>query len=865
MNATAQTIAGPARDRLRRYLGSRTGWVAFVTLAYVVATAAMTWPYAARLGGWVPPSEDSLLQVWIARWVQHALVTNPLHLYDANAFYPYRNTLAYSDSNVPAALLAAPLYLLTHNAIFANNLLVLGTFVLAAGGMCALVGHLSGNRWAGFLAGLAYAFLPYRYVHLWHLNQLGHAWTPWALLALVLLLERQTWRAAIACGLLASVQVVTSFYVGFQLAFAVGVVLVVAVVASPRMRTRRCLGRLAVAGLVAAAIVLPLALPYLQVRDQQGLERTIADAEGPTWYATPRSYVRTEGHNLIWGRLNRDNVREDTLFPGSLALAGAVLWLAGWRRRRAATVALAAIGVGAFVLSLGPTWDPAAGGTTPLPYRFLYEHFPFFAAMRVPARFGVLADFAVVGLAGLGAAWGWERLMPRLDARHLRRVGAALTVGLAALVLLELCSAPTPLERVDTSAQTAAPYRWLARQPAAPGRDAVMEFPVSLEGADLSRAMYLSTLDWKPLVQGYSGFAPRSYGDALSYFTGDLTRLDGTVAHRVSYVNAGNVGVLQDLGVRYLVLHREGYKREDWPSVLARLEGTGVANRAADFGDTVIYELAPPRARTAQPLVTLNAPALATPQTFWEPALVVRNPSGSLALLSITRPLTLRATWRDDAGRVVRRDTFPLNLPAIIPAGDLLCTVRLCPAASGVSVAQERPAANSLRLYPSRPGHYTVQLDLSGDVTLSRTIAVDVADTTPPPAADGPPIAFVSAAADTTTVAPGQVWTVTLTWQVRRPAPEDYTIFAQLIGPDGKVWGQLDSPAGWTSHYTSAWLPGERVSLPWPVPLKPDAPPGRYRLLIGMYRHTGSGIERVPVRWPDGDATEYWAGEIEVK
>src|SRR5947208_4254213 len=156
----------------------RWRWGAAVALAYCAATVLMTWPLAPRMWNATPPGADPILQVWVARWVQHALVTHPLHLYDANAFYPLKDSLAFSDSNVPAALLAWPVYLVTHNSIFANNLLVLGTFVLAAGGMYLLVAHLAGNCAAGFLAGLAYAFLPYRYAHLWHLNQLGHAWTP---------------------------------------------------------------------------------------------------------------------------------------------------------------------------------------------------------------------------------------------------------------------------------------------------------------------------------------------------------------------------------------------------------------------------------------------------------------------------------------------------------------------------------------------------------------------------------------------------------------------------------------------------------------------------------------------------------------
>jgi len=278
-------------------------WGAGVAFAYVVAAIVMTWPFAAKMANSTPGGGDPLLQIWIARWVQHALLTNPLHLYDANIFYPYTNSLAYSDSNVPAAILSAPVYFLTHNAILAVNLLVLGTFVLAAGGAYALAVALTGNRAVGFLAGLAYAFLPYRYAHIFHLNQLGHAWTPWVLAALVLLVRRlatrdSAWGWAIAFGALLGVQVVTSFYVAFQLAFAVAIALIAAIAAAPQARTMRFLAHLAVAGAVAGVIILPLALPYLRVRDELGLERTVREAE--RYSATPESYLRVTGENAFW-------------------------------------------------------------------------------------------------------------------------------------------------------------------------------------------------------------------------------------------------------------------------------------------------------------------------------------------------------------------------------------------------------------------------------------------------------------------------------------------------------------------------------------------------------------------------------------
>ena len=83
--------------------------VGLVTLAYLVAIAALLWPYTARAASVIPGRRDALLQIWIGRWVEHALVTNPLRLYDGNAFYPLDHSLAYSDANVPVAFLMAPI------------------------------------------------------------------------------------------------------------------------------------------------------------------------------------------------------------------------------------------------------------------------------------------------------------------------------------------------------------------------------------------------------------------------------------------------------------------------------------------------------------------------------------------------------------------------------------------------------------------------------------------------------------------------------------------------------------------------------------------------------------------------------------
>lgn len=74
-----------------------------------------------------------------------------------------------------------------------------------------------------------------------------------------------------------------------------------------------------------------------------------------------------------------------------------------------------------------------------------------------------------------------------------------------------------------------------------------------------------------------------------------------------------------------------------------------------------------------------------------------------------------------------------------------------------------------------------------------------------------------------------------LHWQALRPLATDYTVFTQLIGPDGQLWGQQDNQPQAGRYPTTAWQPGEKVVDRYDLLLAAGAPPGSYRLLAGMY------------------------------
>jgi hypothetical protein len=98
---------------------------------------------------------------------------------------------------------------------------------------------------------------------------------------------------------------------------------------------------------------------------------------------------------------------------------------------------------------------------------------------------------------------------------------------------------------------------------------------------------------------------------------------------------------------------------------------------------------------------------------------------------------------------------------------------------------------------------------------------------------------------DTPAASPGGQVRVTLEWQGLRRMADDYTVFVHLLGPDGRVHGQVDAWPVSGTQATSRWEPGQPIHDPYTVAVPADAPAGPYQVEVGLYLlATG---ERLPV------------------
>jgi hypothetical protein len=76
---------------------------------------------------------------------------------------------------------------------------------------------------------------------------------------------------------------------------------------------------------------------------------------------------------------------------------------------------------------------------------------------------------------------------------------------------------------------------------------------------------------------------------------------------------------------------------------------------------------------------------------------------------------------------------------------------------------------------------------------------------------------------------------LTLFWKAVEPPGQSYTVFTQLIGPDGKVAAQHDGPPDGGTQPTSGWLAGDSVVDEHAIPIDRALPVGEYRLITGLY------------------------------
>jgi hypothetical protein len=305
---------------------------------YALLAALYLRPIWRVLGTHLPAGlGDPLFVLYILKWVAHEAHRGFAGFWDAPFFYPAHGVLAYSDHMLGPGLAAAAFTALVPDGVPrwvpAYNLLLWSSF--AATGLAAcFVLRRGGFGWAAaWLGGVMYAFSPFRWDQLTHLQVLLMQLIPLTLWTFDRLLERPSRsRAALFLGCY-----LLHLSGGCYLAFMIHVPL--AVLLANRLPGLRRSGRwraelplLGGTAMIAAAAAGSLFGKYREVARAAGLHW------GPsvlrTWGGSLLSFLTPSESSFYSALLPRFLHRpENTLFPGWLAASLALLGACDlWRR-----------------------------------------------------------------------------------------------------------------------------------------------------------------------------------------------------------------------------------------------------------------------------------------------------------------------------------------------------------------------------------------------------------------------------------------------------------------------------------------------------------------------------------------------------
>jgi hypothetical protein len=592
---------------------------------------------------------DPSLYVATWRWQWYSLTQGYIQQFWQGWFYyPNRWVMGYTEHILGLMPLFKLFEWIFGSAPAASTSVIISLFVFDGWAGYVMGRRIGRSYGAGLVGAVVTSFSTFHFNQIAHMHVSAYFCVPLALVALESLLKRPSWRRAVGLGALWGVTPLFSYSNWAVIAVALVPFSLVWLAVNRRANERRSVGAagsgdkrkdaeasppslvktaklLALSSAVCVTLVVPMSIQFFKARSEVSIQRSTEEiaAHSVQMSNLLQPSDRSIAYRYLPAPAGKNNKIETISYLG---LAGVFFGIAGYFWPAGAIVIRAlnsrrksnprapeepnppgadlldsdrelvisqtpwfAAAVTGFVLMLGPevrirgSW-PAIPG----PYRLLMA-IPGFSQLRAAGRFSLL----VFLFAAVAAAASWRRFSLRS-----RFLGPLAVAAFCALWIFEGAIAVGHTTPLPADAREAPDYvHWLAAAEHGP----TVVLPIYTPGVPSSSEaeamrLYVSTFDWQPRVNGYSGYEPIGYLQTVS----DLS----------SFPSDAAIARLESLGVRYVVVdfpalarYRRGgpdpaYYRWEYPDVATRAAEIRdeIASRPelvlrADFGDVAIYEL----------------------------------------------------------------------------------------------------------------------------------------------------------------------------------------------------------------------------------------------------------------------------------
>ena len=472
-------------------------------IAYTALTLMLTYPLVLQLHTHLAGGDiDVWINPWANWWLEKAITEGLGPFHSDYLFYPEGVSLvfhSFSPVNTLFWWLLKPLF----GAMVSYNLTILLAYVMSGYTMWLLARYWTGNDYAGFLAGVIFAFSPYHMMESAHPVIATTQWIPLSSLCLIKALRERS----VQYGCLSAVFLILSALSGWHLLFFAGLwaLLYIAYkgLFQRGLRTPGTLKPLLALALLAMLLLAPLLYPILREGVRNGISYMSAPQDTSVGNHPLAFFIPSERHPVLGELFSQANRsigpnRERSAFVGYLVLLmGIHAAFKGKVRTRFWVLAFLTF----TLLSLHSRIPLRTGKILKFPWSG-----PVVALFRHPFRFNILVSFSLSML----VACDFAELLRSGPLQHGGRAAKVLVTGsLTVLILFEYLILPFPTTHPDPS-----PFYHSLRE--MKQSFAIVEIPIGRQPDKLS--MYYQTIHEKKLV---GGVVSRTPTDAYDYIAQD--------------------------------------------------------------------------------------------------------------------------------------------------------------------------------------------------------------------------------------------------------------------------------------------------------------------------------------------------------
>jgi len=561
----------------------------FILFIFAAICYVITYPLFTRFHAVIPgfiSTDEPYNALWYTWRIKDALL-HKLSLTHADMVaYPFGIDLYASGVIAFGWLVWTHLLSICTNPVISYNVQAILNVLLMAMSMYFLVYFVTKDRGTGIFSGIIFGFCPYQFARIWqHLSLTYNQWLVLIILTALLLRDHSTRIRNVMFSLILFLTLSFDFSIMYMTIVSVSMFFAYILFYNWRgnlfrqesfVEDIRYFKKVAIMGLIVFVMLSPQFAPIIK---RASKVPPAVPASAHNLYrrpfedlfkqsARPLSYFLPAPVHPIFGKFTEqfvgtswygESLTEHTLYLGWTPITLAFVAFKRYRRRRKEINKLGTVPFGdspyyredfyiGFFIFLAivawffsqPPWWKIGPVKIYMPSFFMYKILPMY---RAYCRFGIVVMLAVAVLAGFGLKFILERF-------KTQKAKIAIATLFCGLVLFEFWNYP-PFKVIDVS-KAPAVYYWLKEQS---GDFAIAEYPLD---ADSPNEMYkfYQTKHEKKII---NGTIPGTYANKVAQTIVKLSQPD-------------TAAVLKGMGVKYVLVHREGYLQTELTEYRDELE-----------------------------------------------------------------------------------------------------------------------------------------------------------------------------------------------------------------------------------------------------------------------------------------------------